>query len=93
MATLTLSRITRLPELIPSIRGLQMAIEMYACEYGRIAMLESEADEAFDAAIEAGLPSAVRMDLAAHANMATELRQQAQRELDAVKRDLIVMWS
>ena len=93
MATLTLSRISRLPELIPSIRGLQMAIEMRAIEYGRIAEIEREADEDFDAAIDAELPSSVRMDLAAHANLATELRQQAQRELDAVKRDLLVMWS
>jgi hypothetical protein len=93
MMALTTSQISMLPELIPSICGLQMAIELRAVEYGRAAEIEREADQEFNEAIDTEKPNYVRMDLAAHANLATQLRQEAQRELDEAKHNLLVMWS
>lgn len=90
--TLTHTTITRLPELVPNMRQLKLAITCAEQRCGEAAVLADEAYRMYDAAIDDEKPYPVRNDLWGHYQFALGVLSECKRQRDAAKRDLLDMW-
>jgi hypothetical protein len=89
MATLTLTQIAVMDEVIPDMRRLQFAIASAEKQCGEAACIAAEARHMYNEAIDDEKPYPVRNDLWGHCEFAERILSECKRQRDELKAALI----
>jgi len=91
--TLTHVEVTRLPELKPEVRILQLSIEYWQKMHAEARAQREEAWKLYTASIDNGEPRAMIENCFVMAEMLEDICKEAWREHEQAKRNLLDFWN